>query len=1136
MSSAMITIILIVFSLFVFLGETGKGEEEMALAQMTVPYTITNIRIVDDTSRADINFGNTFGAAISLDEILAGTARAGTGITIASLTFDNSSAGSQFNASLDCDGKIYIDTGTTTFTDIDFPIDIIIDDPGTSTFSSGDTLNLVITVNTSQTPKGTTEPLCEPTEPAEPEIPEIFASPVAVSSVTDNTDGFGRLAGARDITTVAIGSSTYALVASLNDDGVQIIDISNPTSPTAVSSIAENADRGDGGIFDELDNPRGITTVTIDSSTYALVASGADSGVQVIDISNPATLIATSSITDGEDDGTDTNSTFDQLDGARGITTVIIDTFTYALVASVRDGGVQIINMTNPASPTATSSITNGTNGFDTLGGARAITTATIDSSTYALVASGFDSGVQIIDISDPTSPTAVSSVTDGEDDGDGGTFDELSGARAITTVTIGSSTYALVASTSDDGVQIINITDPAVPTAVSSVTDDDTFDRLDGASDITTVTIGTSTYALVTSSDDNGVQIINISDPTSPTAVSSVTDDDTFDRLGGASSIAAVKIGTSTYAIVAAETDNGVQIIRIADTQPDPEPEPESKPQVFASPIAISSVTDGVDNFNELDGAVAITTVKIGQSTYALVASRLDNGVQIIDITNPATPTVASSVTDGQTFDTLKRVSDIITVTIDQSTYALVTAAEDRGVQIIDITNPAVAPIAVYSVIDGDVDGNGNTFDELNHPLGITTVQIDSSTYALVVSGFSSGRVQIIDISDPSSPTAVSSVTDDSVDGNGNIFDTLSGGRAITTVTIGESLYALVASLHDSGVQIIDITNPSSPTATSSVINGTNGFDTLGGSRNITTVTIDQSTYALVTSRDDHGVQIINISNPEFPTAVSSVTDGEDDGVGGIFDELNSPLGITTVTIDASTYALVASGFNAGVQIINISDPASPTAAFSITDGSVDRNGNTFDELSGPTDITTVTIGQSIYALVSSSGGDSVQIIRITSEPVCELTLGTVSLDFGAVDVGTTSDEGTIAIQNSGNVYNDVKIGADFWCTAADNGCTSFNGVISPSQTSFGTSPNTSYASKQAFVDFLYDTSSGNLVRGVLTSPFETPDLFTLKPDQTDTVYLQTLVELISEDDGSQNRFTGDISQEIIFESECSG
>ena len=142
---------------------------------------------------------------------------------------------------------------------------------------------------------------------------------------------------------------------------------------------------------------------------------------------------------------------FDELAGAFGITTVTIGTSVYALVASFSDDGVQIIDITDPTRPQPTASVTDGVGGFDTLDGATGITTVTIGASVYALVASQIDDGVQVLDITNPASPQPVASVADGI-----GGFDELAGAFGITTVTIGTSVYALVSSTDDDGVQII--------------------------------------------------------------------------------------------------------------------------------------------------------------------------------------------------------------------------------------------------------------------------------------------------------------------------------------------------------------------------------------------------------------------------------------------------------------------------------------------------------------------------------------------------------------------------------------------------------------------------------------------------------------------------------------------------------
>ena len=280
---------------------------------------------------------------------------------------------------------------------------------------------------------------------------------------------------------------------------------------------------------------------------------------------------------------------------------------------------------------------------YSTLYGAYSITTATIENSTYALVASFGDHGVQIINITDPYNPINASSITDGTQ------YPTLNSSTSITTAIIGGSTYALVTSYYD-GVQIINIDDPYNPTNASSITDGTRYPTLNGATSITTATIGGSTYALVAAFVDHGVQIINITDPYNPTNASSITDGTRYPTLYGATSITTATIGGSTYALVASIRDDGIQIIDITDPY---------------NPTNTSSITDGT-RYPELDGATSITTVTIGGSTYALVTAIVDNGVQIINITDPYNPTNTSSITDGTRYPELDGASSITTVTIE--------------------------------------------------------------------------------------------------------------------------------------------------------------------------------------------------------------------------------------------------------------------------------------------------------------------------------------------------------------------------------------------------------------------------------------------------------------------------------------
>ena len=56
---------------------------------------------------------------------------------------------------------------------------------------------------------------------------------------TDDT--FLTLAGANGVDTFTIGANTYAIVTAFNDNGVQIIDISNPDYPSPAGSLTDGA-------------------------------------------------------------------------------------------------------------------------------------------------------------------------------------------------------------------------------------------------------------------------------------------------------------------------------------------------------------------------------------------------------------------------------------------------------------------------------------------------------------------------------------------------------------------------------------------------------------------------------------------------------------------------------------------------------------------------------------------------------------------------------------------------------------------------------------------------------------------------------------------------------------------------------
>ena len=376
----------------------------------------------------------------------------------------------------------------------------------------------------------------------------------ATSQITDTTDLVLNYAIA--IATFESGDHTYAVVVARDDDGIQILNITDPSMITAAGNIINT---------NELDRAQDIALFESGGHTYAAVTAFFGNAVQILDITDPSMITAAGHIVDTEG----TNELL--LNGATGITTFVSGDDTYAAVTAKNDRGVQILNITDPYMITAAGSITDtpGSTGLELLD-AQGITTFVSGNDTYAAVAASADHGVQILNITDPYMITAAGNITDTS----GSTGLELNGAYGITTFVSGNYTYAAVAAFLDDGVQILNITDPYMITAAGSIRDTSgsTGLALDNARRITTFESGGHIYAAVASFNDNGIQILDVTDPPNIVPAGSITDDGTNTdilELNGAQGITTFESGGHIYAAVASSRDDGVQIIRI-DIPPD--------------------------------------------------------------------------------------------------------------------------------------------------------------------------------------------------------------------------------------------------------------------------------------------------------------------------------------------------------------------------------------------------------------------------------------------------------------------------------------------------------------------------------------------------------------------------------------
>ena len=840
---------------------------------------------------------------------------------------------------------------------------------------------------------------------------------VTAAGSINNTDGL-KLDGPQAIAIFESGGGTYAAVAARDDDGVQIIHLAGNNAPTVDTGPDQTVSEGEPVslpwsasddddvtlmyVWSQSPADPAITLVSPDSSPTTFTAPPVDSKTVIaltltasdgtasssdtlrVTITGPAVgarlnLTAAGSIID-----TDAL----RLKGASGVAVFASGGSTYAAVTAFNDG-VQILDVTDPHSVAAAGSIA-GDDALE-LSGPAGIAIFNSTGGTYAAVAASTDSGVQILNVTDPYSVTAAGSINNTD-------ALELDGPQGIAIFESGGGTYAVVAAYVDDGVQILDVSDPYSVTAAGGIDDTGTL-LLDGATDIATFESGGRTYAAVAAQDDNGVQILDISDPSSVTAAGSITNTDDL-KLDGARGIAVFVSGNSTYAAVAAYRDNAVQILNITDP---------------SDITAAGNITDA--GALKLQAPRGIAVFVSGNSTYAAVTAFLDDGIQILDVTDPSSITAAGRIGDNNA-RVLGGAWDIATFTSGGGTYAAVTAGGDHGVQIIRLADnnaPTVdagpdqtvsegEPVSLPWSASDDDDTLTYTWSQSPADPAITLISPDSSPTTFTAPPVDSKTVialtlTVSDGTASSSDTLRVTITDPSdipLTAAGSIIDTddlkLKDASAIVVFASGGRTYAAVAAFNE-GVQILDVTDPYRVTAAGSIADG--GDVELSGASDIATFTSGGGTYAAVTAYGGNAVQILNITDPSSITAAGSITDTS-------ALRLKGAESIATFNSSGGTYAAVASFDEDAVQILNMTDPSSITAAGSITDAT---------KLKSASGVAIFASGDSTYAAVVAYDNDSVQILDVT-DPHSVTAADGITNGSGAPVLGGPRD---IAIFESG-------------------------------------------------------------------------------------------------------------------------
>jgi YVTN family beta-propeller protein len=697
---------------------------------------------------------------------------------------------------------------------------------------------------------------------------KIFANGAVSINTTTATSTLTIQASSTFNSILTIASSTGGTLVKILNNGNVGIGTSTPTQKlSVVGNISNIIDAGSPVSVVSTTGVFGTSPYDIMiSGRYAYVAYSGGSMV-ILDVYNPSAPVSLST------------STF--AGSARGIYVA----GQYAYVSNATSNTLHIYNVSNPSAPVlvATTSVGSGPE-------------AVYVSGRYAYVANLGASSISIVDVSNPYSPRQISSVSS-------------VGGRGV--IVVGK--YAYSASLGSQTINVIDVSNPSSPVLVG------------------TVNIGVSPYDIAFSDGyifttnyvGASMSIVNVKNPTSPTLVTStaissnsqsIAVSGRYAYFAGAGKFSIVDVAdvsrplvvkeivaagnpvsvavSGRYAYVGNYSNSNVYIVDISGTE-------------VSSLMAHSAEVGNLQSRNDIfaqGNIMAGTSLTVGmgglmsQGALSVFASSTGATSSIFNIASSQSANAFKIFANGAVSINTTTATSTLTIQASSTFNSILTIASSTGGTLVKIlnngnvgigTSTPTQKLSVVGNISNIVDANtaitlvsSTVIDPINLAANPGNVFV-SGKYAYTAN-YGDGTMSIVDISNPSAPTLIS---------------TTSVGTAAWAIYVsGKYAYLTDITLHT--MSVVDISNKRFPSKLGTVsVGNTPGSIYVSGK------------YAYITNSVSSSLSIVDVSNPSAPAQVSVI-----------------PVGTGPNSVYVSgRYAYTANFSSSTVSVIDVSNPSNP-------------------------------------------------------------------------------------------------------------------------------------------------------------------------------------------------------------------
>ena len=349
---------------------------------------------------------------------------------------------------------------------------------------------------------------------------------------------------------------------------------------------------------------------------------------------------------------------------------------------------------------------------------------------------------------------------------------------------------------------------------------------ELSGAQESTAAIVANRPMVFVAGLTDHGISVLEVASNGALSSLYNLPDDNTNRHLRSPYALDTAQIGDTTYLFTTSFAEDAVNSYEVASN---------------GTLTLRGSAVDG--GALELDGAYALTTASVGDKTFVFVAGNEDDGISSFEVATNGSLTSRSNVSDTSSTN-LESPRSLITAQVDNRTFLAVASDLDDGISIYEVSSTGA-----LTNRDNVKDIGGGVNYRFNGSYALASAQIQDKTY-IFVGGFDDDGITVFELSSTGILTFRSSLDDSQ-----NSQYQLDGLQGLSVVQLRGKTFLSAVSFNDSGMSLFEVDDLGQLENVANISDSQNGDYLLRAATSVSSLVTNNRAYLFITGSLDSGI-----------------------------------------------------------------------------------------------------------------------------------------------------------------------------------------------------------------------------------------------------------------------------------------